>query len=110
MPPIYESNEPSSTGPAHAGHPPPTVCAGDDIPSALPRRRPSQPLLTGGTEPEGAGFEFVGEGYRLDEGIGIAVRREDDSLLSRLNSALKVILANGTYERINARYFPFSIF
>ena len=51
----------------------------------------------------GAGFEFVGEGYRLDEGIGIAVRHEDDSLLSRLNSALKAILANGTYERINAR-------
>ena len=59
--------------------------------------------------PEGAGFEFVGEGYRLDEGIGIAVRHEDTSLLSRLNSGLEAILANGTYERINARYFPFSI-
>ena len=60
--------------------------------------------------PEGAGFEFVGEGYRLDEGIGIAVRREDTSLLSRLNRALEAILANGTHERINARYFPFSIY
>ena len=60
--------------------------------------------------PEGAGFEFVGEGYRLDEGIGIAVRHEDASLLSRLNRALEAILANGTYERINARYFPFSIY
>ena len=60
--------------------------------------------------PEGAGFEFVGEGYRLDEGIGIAVRHEDSSLLSRLNDALEVVLANGTYERINARYFPFSIY
>ncbi len=60
--------------------------------------------------PEGAGFEFVGEGYRLDEGIGIAVRHEDTSLLSRLNGALAAILANGTYERINARYFPFSIY
>ena len=59
--------------------------------------------------PEGAGFEFVGEGLRLDEGIGMAVRHEDASLLSRLNGALKAILANGTYERINARYFPFSI-
>ena len=53
--------------------------------------------------PEGAGFEFVGEGLRLDEGIGMAVRHEDDSLLSRLNGALKAILANGTYEQINAR-------
>ena len=60
--------------------------------------------------PEGAGFEFVGEGYRLDEGIGIAVRREDVSLLQRLNGALKTIIENGTYERINARYFPFSIY
>ena len=59
--------------------------------------------------PEGAGFEFVGEGYRLDEGIGIAVRHEDVSLLQRLNGALEAILENGTYERINARYFPFSI-
>ncbi len=60
--------------------------------------------------PEGAGFEFVGEGYRLDEGIGIAVRHEDASLLSRLNAALEAILANGTYKRINARYFPFGIY
>ena len=60
--------------------------------------------------PEGAGFEFVGVEYRLDEGIGIAVRHEDASLLLRLNDALKAVLANGTYERINARYFPFSIY
>ena len=60
--------------------------------------------------PEGAGFAFVGEGYRLDEGIGMAVRHEDASLLSRLNGALEAILTNGTYERINARYFPFSIY
>ena len=59
--------------------------------------------------PEGAGFAFVGEVYRLDEGIGIAVRHEDASLLQRLNGALKAILENGTYERINARYFPFRI-
>lgn len=58
---------------------------------------------------EGDGFGFVGKAYRLDEGIGIAVRHEDAALLSRLNGALKAILANGTYERINARYFPFSI-
>ena len=60
--------------------------------------------------PEGADFAFVGEGYRLDEGIGIALRHEDASLLQRLNGALEAILANGTYERINVRYFPFSIY
>ena len=59
--------------------------------------------------PEGAGFEFTGEEYRRHEGIGIAVRHEDAALLSRLNRGLEAILANGTYEQINARYFPFSI-
>ena len=38
------------------------------------------------------------------------VRHEDAALLLRLNDALKAVLANGTYERINARYFPFSIY
>ena len=60
--------------------------------------------------PVGAGFEFVGEGLHLDEGIGIAVRKEDETLRQDLNRALRAILADGTYEAINARYFPFSIY
>ena len=60
--------------------------------------------------PEGAGFVYVGDGYRLDEGIGIAVRKEDEKLRFRLNGALEAILADGTYREINARYFPFSIY
>ena len=60
--------------------------------------------------PEGADFAFVGERYRLDEGIGIAVRKEDTKLLRRLNEALQAILADGAYDEINARYFPFSIY
>ena len=60
--------------------------------------------------PEGAGFAYVGDGYRLDEGIGIALRKEDEALRLRLNRALRAILADETYEKINARYFPFSIY
>ncbi len=60
--------------------------------------------------PEGAGFAYVGDGYRLDEGIGIALRKEDGILRRRLNRALEAILADGTYEKINATYFPFSIY
>ena len=60
--------------------------------------------------PEGANFAFVGDGQRLDEGIGIAVRKEDDGLRIRLNRAIEAILADGSYEKINARYFPFSIY
>ncbi len=59
---------------------------------------------------KGARFGFVGKGYHLDEGIGIAVRKEDDTLRRRLNMALGAILADGAYEKINARYFPFSIY
>ena len=60
--------------------------------------------------PEGAGFAYAGEIYRLDEGIGIAVRKEDEMLRRRLNRAIRAILADGTYKTINARYFPFSIY
>ncbi len=60
--------------------------------------------------PERTAFGFAGEGYRLDEGIGIAVRKEDDALRRRLNRALRTILADGSYDEINARYFPFSIY
>ncbi len=58
----------------------------------------------------GAGFEMVGAAYELDEGIGIAVRKEDNVLRQRLNAALAAMLADGTYATINARYFPFSIY
>ncbi len=46
----------------------------------------------------------------LDEGVGIAVRKEDDALKDKLNEAIKAIRADGTYDKINAKYFPFSIF
>ena len=45
-----------------------------------------------------------------DEGIGMAVRKDDPALRDRLNAALEAILANGTYEAINKKYFPFSIY
>ncbi len=60
--------------------------------------------------PAGAGFTFVGDGYRLDEGIGIAVRKEDDTLREKLNRAIEAVRADGAYEELNARYFPFSIY
>ncbi len=58
----------------------------------------------------GAGFEFMGKPVYSDDKIGIAVRKGDKKLLKRLNAALKVIIANGTYAKINAKYFPFSIY
>jgi polar amino acid transport system substrate-binding protein len=43
------------------------------------------------------------------EGAGIAVRPDDRKLLATLNEALKDIQADGSYDQINAKYFPFSI-
>ena len=42
-------------------------------------------------------------------GIGIAVRK-DDPLTAKLNAALKAIVDDGTYKKINDKYFPFSIY
>ncbi|WP_407668533.1 transporter substrate-binding domain-containing protein [Oceanospirillum multiglobuliferum] len=36
--------------------------------------------------------------------------RKGDKLRVDMNKALEAILADGTYDRINAKYFPFSIF
>jgi polar amino acid transport system substrate-binding protein len=59
---------------------------------------------------EGAAFEFRGDKIDIDDKIAIAVRKRDKDLKTRFNKALKAILENGTYEKINAKYFPFSIY
>ena len=59
---------------------------------------------------DGAGFEFVGEFIDIDDRIGIAARQTDIELIDKLNEALITIIGNGTYQEINAKYFPFSIY
>ena len=58
----------------------------------------------------GGEYQMVGDAHSVDEGIGIAVRKEDDELRKRLDAAIAAILADGTYARINAKYFPFRIY
>lgn len=62
----------------------------------------------------GQQVEFVGPGFTdtkyLGEGIGIAVRKEDTLLLEKLNQAIKQIREDGTYARINAKYFDFDVY
>ncbi|MBF0675120.1 ABC transporter substrate-binding protein [Pseudomonas sp.] len=58
----------------------------------------------------GKNFEFKGEPVFDNDKIGIAVRKGDDELRERLNKALAAIVANGTYKKINDKYFPFSIY
>lgn len=57
--------------------------------------------------------EFKGPDIRdvtfFGEGSGIALRPSDTALRDRFNAALKAIQEDGTYDAINAKYFPFSI-
>ena len=58
---------------------------------------------------QGKGFEYKGEAFAKNDKIGIAIRK-NDALKQKLNDALQAILKDGTYEKINAKYFPFSIY
>jgi polar amino acid transport system substrate-binding protein len=58
---------------------------------------------------DGKGFEFKGQDIDIDDKIGIAIRK-NDALKEKFNKALQAIVDNGTYAKINAKYFPFSIY
>ncbi len=63
---------------------------------------------------QGADFEFVGPSYSevkyFGEGAGIAVRKKDQDLVDLLNKAIDAIRANGTYEKINGKYFEYDVY
>lgn len=61
-------------------------------------------------QPGNEGYEFIGESIDIDDKIGIAVRKGDQALQAKINDAIKAIRADGTYQKINAKYFPFDIF
>ena len=58
----------------------------------------------------GKDFEFKGEPVFDNDKIGIAVRKGDDALRTKINAAIHAIVADGTYKQINDKYFPFSIY
>jgi lysine-arginine-ornithine-binding protein len=59
---------------------------------------------------DGQNYDFRGETIYVDDGIGIAIRKGDEELANAFNQALQGIRANGTYDAISNRYFPFSIY
>lgn len=59
---------------------------------------------------DGKCCDFVGDAVLKDDHIGMAVRKEDGDLRDMLNTALKEIVADGTYKKVNDKYFPFSIY
>ncbi|SEG52829.1 substrate-binding periplasmic protein [Marinobacterium lutimaris] len=64
-------------------------------------------------QPESIQFDYIGEPLQAEElhsKAHIAVRKGEDKLLRDLNEALEDIRLDGSYERINRKYFPFSIY
>ncbi|MEX0449627.1 ABC transporter substrate-binding protein [Spiribacter sp. 221] len=59
---------------------------------------------------EGAAYEFKGDPVYDDDKIAVAVRKDDQVLAERFSEAIKAIRADGTYQAINANYFPFDIY
>ena len=64
--------------------------------------------------PEGACCEIapaeLNDPAYFGSGVAIALRKGDDALIQKFNAAIDGIVADGTYAKINAKYFPFPIF
>lgn len=67
-----------------------------------------------GKTDDGACCELVGEPITdpkfVGEGVGIAVRQEDNELREALNKALAEVRADGTYKAINDKYFTVDVY
>ena len=64
--------------------------------------------------PEGKAYSKLGApvmlgGAKQGGGVGIAMRKGEDTLKSKVNASLKNITANGTYKTINDKYFDVNI-
>ncbi len=65
-------------------------------------------------KPEGKDFTFIGpdltDAKWFGEGAGIAVRKEDKDLVKKLNDAIQKIRKDGTYKKIQDKYFDFDVY
>ncbi len=63
---------------------------------------------------KGGDWEFVGPNYTdkkyFGEGAGIAIRKKDGDLKKKLNDAISNILKNGTYKKLQDKYFDYNIY
>ncbi len=65
-------------------------------------------------KPEGQDYQFIGpdltEKKYFGEGAGIACRKADKDLVELLNKAIEQIRADGTYKKIQDKYFNFNVY
>jgi arginine/ornithine transport system substrate-binding protein len=65
-------------------------------------------------KPEGQNYQFIGPDLNdpkwFGEGTGIAIRKEDKDLVEMFNQAIEQIRADGTYKRIQDKYFDFNVY
>lgn len=75
--------------------------------------------VTGGFLKKAGGDAYAFAGPVLDDpkfnkyfgiGAGVALRKGEDKLKGELNAAIKTIRGNGTYAKINAKYFTFDVY
>jgi len=65
-------------------------------------------------KPEGQDYQFIGpdlsEKKYFGEGAGIAIRKQDQDLVEMFNKAIAQIRADGTYKKIQDKYFDFNVY
>ena len=65
-------------------------------------------------KPEGKDFQFIGPDLSdpkwFGNGAGIAIRKEDTDLAELFNKAIDKIRADGTYKKIQDKYFDFNVY
>ncbi|WP_144113354.1 ABC transporter substrate-binding protein [Paraburkholderia sp. BCC1886] len=64
--------------------------------------------------PRGAGYEFAGkelvDAKVLGNGAGIGLRKEDTDLKTQIDGAIASIIKDGTYKKIEKKYFDFDVY
>lgn len=65
-------------------------------------------------QPEGKEYQFIGPDLSdpkwFGDGAGIAIRKQDTDLVEKFNAAIKQIRADGTYKKIQDKYFDFNVY
>jgi polar amino acid transport system substrate-binding protein len=66
------------------------------------------------SKPDGGGFEVIGPQIKDEKyfgiGVGAGLRKGNDALLKRIDTALNDMKKDGTLDRYSKKYFPFAIY